>query len=218
MHPVTPSGRTSRRRTDGEMADHEEDRSGAAAGAEDPVEDGLARAGRGAAATEREDELEEERVERDIDADLQRLQQELERATDLRLRLAAEFDNYRKRVDRERAESYQRAQADLAKRLLEALDDLDRVSEFSADTPTTAMLEGVQLVEKKMLAILGAAGLEEVQAAGQPFDPNEMEAVATVPTEEAAEDEHVSDVFQKGWKFRGQLIRPARVRVKKHGD
>lgn len=160
-----------------------------------------------------EDPAVDDTVEGEIVADLRRLEQDLERATDMRLRLAAEFDNYRKRVERERADLYDRAQAELAKRLLDAIDDLDRVSEFGADTPISAMLEGVQLVEKKLLAALGAAGLEEVAAAGRPFDPNEMEAVASVPTADPAQDELVLDVFQKGWRFHGQLIRPARVRV-----
>lgn len=156
-------------------------------------------------------------AEVDITADLRRLEDELERATDLRLRLAADFDNYRKRVERERADQYHRAQSDLAKQLLNAIDDLDRISEFGEDTPVRAMLEGVQLVEKKFLTILGNAGLEEVMAANQPFDPNTMEAVAVVATEDPAQDGIVSDVFQKGWLFKGQLLRPARVRVMQCG-
>jgi molecular chaperone GrpE len=152
-------------------------------------------------------------VESEIVADLSRLEKDLERATDMRLRLAAEFDNYRKRVERERADLFERAQGELAKRLLDSIDDLDRVSEFGPETPISAMLEGVQLVERKLLAALGSAGLEEVVAAGRPFDPNEMEAVAAVSTDDPAQDDHVLDVFQKGWRFHGQLIRPARVRV-----
>jgi molecular chaperone GrpE len=72
-------------------------------------------------------------------------------------------------------------------------------------------------VERKLRQSLRAAGLEEVDAAGAVFDPNSMEAVAMVPTESQDEDDIVSDVFQRGYRFKGNLIRPARVRVKKHG-
>jgi molecular chaperone GrpE len=64
---------------------------------------------------------------------------------------------------------------------------------------------------------LQAAGLEEVEAEGARFDPNSMEAVAMLPVESHEEDDMVSDVFQRGYRFKGSLIRPARVRVKKHG-
>jgi molecular chaperone GrpE len=73
------------------------------------------------------------------------------------------------------------------------------------------------MVERKLRQSLQAAGLEEVDAAGATFDPNSMEAVAMVPAESQEDDDVVSDVFQRGYRFKGTLIRPARVRVKKHG-
>jgi molecular chaperone GrpE len=75
-------------------------------------------------------------------------------------------------------------------------------------------VDGVRLVEKKMMQVLVNSGLEPVDAAGKAFDPNTMEALATVAAESADEDEVVADVFQPGYLFRGNLIRPARVRVK----
>lgn len=152
-----------------------------------------------------------------IESDLESLQRDLASASDRYLRLAAEFDNYRRRVERERADAYGRAQADLASRLLEPLDDLERVAHHveDADTP---LLQGVQLVERKLRQVLHAAGLEPVAAEGARFDPNSMEAVAMVPTDSHDEDDVVSDVFQTGYYFKGTLIRPARVRVKKHGS
>jgi molecular chaperone GrpE len=150
-----------------------------------------------------------------IDADLDALQRDLASASDRYLRLAAEFDNYRKRVDRERADLWGRAQADLAGRLLDALDDLERVAQHV--TEETPILQGVQLVERKLRQALETAGLEQVDADGASFDPNSMEAVAMVGTDVHEEDDTVSDVFQKGYFFKGMLIRPARVRVKKHG-
>jgi len=151
-------------------------------------------------------------------AELARLQGELEALNDRHLRLAAEFDNYRKRVERERAEAWVRAQGDLAKRLLEALDDLQRVSDFDVTTATAeSLLEGIQLVEKKLRHALESAGLEPIDPRGEFFNPETMEALMMVPAERPEEDEIVLDVFQKGYRFKGQLIRPARVRVKKYG-
>jgi len=152
----------------------------------------------------------------DIQHDLDDLRRDLEKTTDRYLRLAAEFDNYRKRIERERAEHRVRAQAELVARLLDAMDDLDRVSEYPETTPTRSLLDGVQLVEKKLMQTLASFGLESVDAAGAVFDPSTMEALATVEAEHMEEDDIVSDVFQPGYTFKGQLLRPARVRVKKY--
>ncbi len=149
--------------------------------------------------------------------ELARLQGEIEALNDRHLRLAAEFDNYRKRVERERTETWARAQGDLAKRLLEALDDLQRVSDFDVTTATAeSLLEGIELVEKKLRHALESAGLEPIDPRGEFFNPETMEALMTVPAERPEEDEIVLDVFQKGYRFKGLLIRPARVRVKKY--
>jgi molecular chaperone GrpE len=154
---------------------------------------------------------------RQIEQDMESLQREFSTLSDRHLRLAAEFDNYRKRVDRERSDAWGRAQADLASRLLDALDDLERVSAHADDRTEDALLQGVQLVERKLRQALASAGLEPVDAEGARFDPNAMEAVAMVPTESQDEDDIVSDVFQRGYTFKGILLRPARVRVRKHG-
>ena len=142
---------------------------------------------------------------------------ELEAAKDRYLRLAAEYDNYRRRTEKERGESWVRAQAQIVEKLLEPLDDLQRVAHFSTESTTLpALLEGVQMVERKLLRVLESAGLTEMNAEGQPFDPSRHEAITTVPTETEAEDDTIADVFQKGYQFKEVLLRPARVRVKKH--
>jgi molecular chaperone GrpE len=151
-----------------------------------------------------------------IESDLSSLQGDLAKASDRYLRLAAEFDNYRKRVDRERLDTWARAQGELAGRLLDSLDDLERVIQHASNTQDS-LLQGVQLVERKLKQALAAAGLEQIEAKGEAFDPNSMEAVAMVGTDSQAEDDRVSDVFQRGYSFKGTLLRPARVRVKKHG-
>jgi molecular chaperone GrpE len=144
-------------------------------------------------------------------------EQELAASRERYLRLAAEFDNYRKRVEREKAESWNRAQAQLAEKLLDVLDDLQRVAQhFNPETATAqSLMEGTQMVERKLQRALETAGVEEVQAEGQPFDPAVHEALMTVPAESRDEDHTVADVFQKGYRFKGILLRPARVRVKR---
>ncbi|MGH7552570.1 MAG: nucleotide exchange factor GrpE [Longimicrobiales bacterium] len=151
----------------------------------------------------------------DIESELENLHRDLAKTNDRYMRLAAEFDNYRKRVERERSELYTKAQADLARKLLEVVDDLERVAHFDESTPAKALLEGVQLVEKKMVQVLESFGLEAVDAEGAVFDPATMEGIATAEAEHPEEDEVVADVFQPGYRFKGQLLRPARVRVKK---
>ncbi len=151
----------------------------------------------------------------DIESELDNLRQDLAKTNDRYLRLAAEFDNYRKRVDRERAEVYTRAQSDLARRLVEVVDDLERVAHYDESMSAKALLEGVQLVKKKLVQVLESFGLEAIEAEGAVFDPATMEAIATVEAEHPEEDEVVADVFQRGYRFKGQLLRPARVRVKK---
>jgi molecular chaperone GrpE len=147
---------------------------------------------------------------------VQALQSEMSTLQDRHLRLAAEYDNYRKRSERERSESWGRAQGDIVKRLLDVLDDLQRVAHYDEATTTVhALHEGVELVEKKLRTLLENSGLETVDAEGKVFDPTTMEALMTAPTDERAEDEHVADVFQKGYRFQNTLLRPARVRVKK---
>jgi molecular chaperone GrpE len=133
------------------------------------------------------------------------------------LRLAAEFDNYRKRVERERGENMVRAQAQILERLLEPLDDLARIADFDpATTPAGALHEGAEMVERKFLRVMEAAGLETIEAEGKPFDPTVHEALTTVPAESAEEDNTVAQVYQKGYRYKGVLLRPARVVVKKH--
>lgn len=143
--------------------------------------------------------------------------QELQALKERYLRLAAEFENYRKRVERERAEAWVRAQAQLAERLLEPLDDLQRIADFDPATTSSASLhEGAEMVEKKFLRALEAAGLEEIDAAGKPFDPTQHEALTTAPAASEEEDDTVAQVYRKGYRFKGVLVRPAQVVVKKH--
>jgi molecular chaperone GrpE len=131
------------------------------------------------------------------------------------LRLAAEYDNYRKRSAKERSDAGTRAQADLVRQLVEALDDVARFAHIDpATTDATTVVQGVDMVEKKLLKALGGAGLEIINPLGETFDPALHEAVATEPTSAPEDDHVVSRVYQPGYLFRSQLLRPARVVVK----
>ena len=140
---------------------------------------------------------------------------ERDRLKDRHLRLAADFDNYRKRTEDRLRQGWDRAQADLVSRLLDPLDDLLRVTALEPENKSSvdSIVEGVDLVERKFFRVLGDAGVEVVDPAGEAFDPNTMEAMMRVPTEEEEDDDTVAMVFQRGYTLRGVLIRPARVSV-----
>jgi molecular chaperone GrpE len=131
------------------------------------------------------------------------------------LRLAAEYDNYRKRSVRERQEASVRGQAELLRSLLDALDDLTRFAHLDpATTDTKTVIDGVAMVERKTLKALTAVGLEVINPVDQTFDPATMEAVATEPALSPEDDHVVAKAYQQGYRFNGQLLRPARVVVK----
>jgi molecular chaperone GrpE len=143
------------------------------------------------------------------------LERQLADQQDRYLRLAAEYDNFRKRTNRERAELQARAQGDLVRQFLDALDDLSRFAHIDpATTDAATLAQGVEMVEKKMLKALGTAGLEILNPVDQTFDPKLHEAVATEPALSPEDDHVVSRVYQQGYLFNGQLLRPARVVVK----
>lgn len=143
--------------------------------------------------------------------------EELEALRDRHLRLAAEFENYRKRTRRELADSRERAQADLAAGILEVLDDLNRVREAPPETTTVdALHEGVDLVFRKLEKGLADAGLSRIEAVDRPFDPQLHDALLTTPVDDPEDDEIVSRVLLEGYRFGDRVLRPARVEVKKY--
>jgi molecular chaperone GrpE len=149
---------------------------------------------------------------------IRRLESQLEEARDRQLRLAAEFDNYRKRVSRERVEQSDRAQASLVTRLLDVLDDMDRLSAEGNTASAESLRQAVALVDRKLRKELESAGVERIDPVGQPFDPSLHEAVSTVPPPKPELDHTVSATFQTGYRFKGNLVRPARVQVYSQGQ
>jgi molecular chaperone GrpE len=131
------------------------------------------------------------------------------------LRLAAEYENFRKRSAKERQEAGSRAQGEIVRALIDALDDIARFAHVDpATTDAATIVQGVDMVERKLLKGLAAQGLEVVNPIDQPFDPAVHEAVSTEPALSREDDHMVARVFQPGYVFNGQLLRPARVVVK----
>ena len=142
-------------------------------------------------------------------------QQALQDQRDKYLRLAAEYDNYRKRTLKERQEAGTRAQGDLVKQMMDALDDLARFAHVDPATVDPATLvQGVEMIEKKMMKALAGVGVQIVNPLHQTFDPSLHEAVATEPALSREDDHVVARVYQPGYVLNGQLLRPARVVVK----
>jgi len=130
---------------------------------------------------------------------------------DAYLRLAADFDNYRKRVAREHLELTARANERLVNELLPVLDDLERALEAAAEHEEAKLEEGVQLVHRSLASLLERHGLKEIATEGA-FDPHVHEALLAQPGEGAAEGS-VLQVLQKGYKLGDKVLRPARVIV-----
>jgi molecular chaperone GrpE len=150
----------------------------------------------------------------DLAAERDRLLCEKAELQESLLRRAAEFDNFRKRTSRERAELIEFAAADALKALLPVIDDFERA--FAQPCADATYAEGVALIHQRLLETLGKLGLEPIEAKGQPFDPNFHNAIEMVPTEEA-EDHTVLDDLQRGYLFKGRLLRPSMVRVASRG-
>jgi len=144
---------------------------------------------------------------------VKRLEDELAELRDRHVRLAAEYDNFRKRAAKERLELTDRAQAALAGKLLDVLDDLDRVESGGQLSENDVVPQALILIERKLRKELEAAGLERLDPVGTPFDPSLHEAVSVLPAPDPSKDHTVSATFQAGYRFKGSLLRPARVQV-----
>ncbi|MDX1646851.1 MAG: nucleotide exchange factor GrpE [Longimicrobiales bacterium] len=152
------------------------------------------------------------------DTELVALREEFEDLNDRHLRLVAEFNNFRRRSEQERLSAWARAQADLVSDLLDVLDDIQRVADLDLSNATVeAIMEGIDLVERKFLRQLREAGVEVIDPVGEPFDPERMEAMMRVPAEEDDQVDTVAQVFQKGYSLKDILVRPARVSVYTRG-
>jgi molecular chaperone GrpE len=143
----------------------------------------------------------------------QALQQERDQFYDLLLRKTAEFDNYRKRTERERRETAERVAGDVLEEFLPIIDDLERALKADATADTAdAYRKGVELIHRQLLELLKKRGVRAIEAVGADFDPHLHQAVTT----EAAEgrrDGEVIEEFRRGYLIGERLLRPAMVKV-----
>jgi len=151
-------------------------------------------------------------------AELKRLQNALSEAQDAVMRRQADLENYRKRVDRERTETYNRVVAETARKLLPVMDNLTRAldaerSVESSESPEFRhFLHGVQLISKQLSEVLESFGVQSIAAVGERFDPHIHEAVVTEPSDEHEPDTVVEELA-RGYRIGDRLLRPAMVKV-----
>lgn len=143
-------------------------------------------------------------------AERDRLITEKAELEDRLLRMRAEFDNARRRFDRERSEYLQFASMDLVKDLLPVLDDFERA--MRVETQDREYAKGIELIYQRLYETLKKLGLEPIDTQGKRFDPNIHQAIERVSTGEA-EDQTILGEFQRGYQFKGKLLRPAMVKV-----
>jgi molecular chaperone GrpE len=143
------------------------------------------------------------------------LQKQRDEYYDRLLRKTAEFDNYRKRIDRERTQLSEAAAADLLQELLPLVDDMERALKADAGTEATeGIRRGVELIHQQMLKLLGKRGVKPIESLGQDFDPHFHMAVAHEPADGRREGEVVEE-FSRGYMLGERLLRPAMVKVAK---
>ena len=150
------------------------------------------------------EELEQLRAERD------NIKTDREELRELLLRRQAEFENFRKRTERERSEYLQYASMEAVRELLPVLDDFERALKTEAGNADYA--KGVELIYGRMLSGMKKLGLEPIVTEGQMFDPQIHQAIEKVPTDDFP-DNTVLGEFQRGYNFKGKLLRPSMVRV-----
>jgi molecular chaperone GrpE len=145
-----------------------------------------------------------------LTAERDRLLAEKAELNDRLLRRQAEFENFRRRSDRDRSEFLQYAGMEFVREVLPILDDFERALKVECQDRNYA--QGVEQIYQRLYEALKKMGLEPIDTAGQQFDPHQHQAVEMVPTDEA-EDHAILGEFQRGYNFKGKLLRPSMVRV-----
>ena len=152
--------------------------------------------------------------------ELEQVRGELAEIRDRWIRLNADFENFRRRTLKEREEAYQFGHQALAKDLLPAVDNLERAIDAARKSGVgdlESVLQGLGLVQRDLESVLAKHGVTEVEALGQPFDPSVHEALAQFP-DASVPPNTVVQVFQRGYRLRDRLLRPAQVVVSKSGN
>lgn len=163
------------------------------------------------------DETPQEEVTEEITTELsneEKLQQEVERLNDQVYRLSAEISNIQKRNAKERQDAAKYRSQSVAQNLLNVIDNLERaIASPSESEDAQNLKKGIEMVYESFLYALKEEGIEEIDALDQPFDPTLHHALQTVPVEEGQEADKVVQVFQKGYKLKDRVLRPAMVIV-----
>jgi grpE len=165
---------------------------------------------------EMQEETAEENAQEEVSVEeqLQKAQEEIQHLKDNHLRQLAEFDNYRKRTLKEKAELILNGGEKVMTAFLPILDDLARAQKnIEKNQDYNTLKEGVDLIVKKLYKVLGEQGLSVIEAEGQPFDTDYFEAVALVPVEDDAQKGKIIDCVQTGYKLNDKVIRHAKVVV-----
>ena len=144
-------------------------------------------------------------------AEIERLKHELSREHDMRLRTLADFDNYRKRVQRERDSAAQAGKRQLVLALLDVMDDFERALAY-ANTAPESILTGARVIHKRLTDLLQTQGVVPYTSAGQPFDPALHEAIDVINTDQATPGVVLNELSH-GYRWGDEVLRPARVRV-----
>ena len=144
------------------------------------------------------------------DVEIEELKAELNLKSDQLMRTAAEFDNFKKRTEREKASVAEFAKAGLIKQLLPIIDNIDRAS--AADRESADYIKGIEMIVKQFESVVSNLNIEEIAKAGDSFDPNYNEAVMHIEDESVGENTIV-EVLQKGYKIGSTVIRAAMVKV-----
>jgi molecular chaperone GrpE len=153
----------------------------------------------------------EKRAGAEPEAEIERLKEELRREHDTVLRALADFDNYRRRVERDRASAAHSGKRDVILSLLEVLDGFDRALHHIGDAPSS-VAQGVQAIHRNLLGVLERHGVTRFDSVGEPFDPRLHDAIGTVDSDEV-ESGRVAEELQPGYRWEDEVLRPARVRV-----
>jgi molecular chaperone GrpE len=166
----------------------------------------------GPVAAEADQDQGADRVEEDFEALLADAHKERDEYLDLARRTKADFENFRKRAAAQAQEAQARGKAQVAREVVDAVDNLERALESSGEGDGEGLAAGVEMVLEGLRETLQRNGIEAVDPRGEKFDPNQHEALSTMPVE-GAESGTVVEVMQKGYRMEDQLIRPARVVV-----
>jgi molecular chaperone GrpE len=162
----------------------------------------------------------DEPVESHPEGEVARVREELAASHDRLLRLQADFDNFRRRAQKDRDEAFQYGPQNLVKDLLSVVDNLARAIDHARQSgggDLEGLLQGVELVRRELESVLSKHHVREVEALGKAFNPAQHEAMAQVPSATVAPNT-VVEVLQKGYQLRDRLMRPARVIVARTPD